>query len=127
MSDRRQKEDRRQISPKGFERRMGERRDSHRVDIEVEVREGTGPFHKHLGNISIGGMFFKKPLSLPTGAVLQLRFSLPGMNKRLQVQGEVVEITSVGKVGEMGTRVRFIDLELQDELLIARYLDDNEE
>lgn len=104
---------------------MGDRRDSHRVALEVEVREGNGPFEKHQGNISIGGMFFKKPLDLPIGALVQLRFSLPDVEQELLVKGEVVEITQVGKPSEKGTRVRFVNLDLKAELVIAKYLDEN--
>ena len=115
------------IDAKKMERRMGDRRDSHRIPIEVEVREGNGPYELHNGNISIGGMFFEKPLSLPIGAVVKLRFMLPDMERHLEVQGEVVEITAVGTVREIGTRVRFFDLDTRSELLIARFLDQHPE
>ncbi len=123
MAERREGDDRRHLGPPGQERRMGDRRDSHRVPLEVEVREGNGPFEKQQGNISIGGMFFVKPLSLPMGALVQLRFSLPGVGQELLVKGEVVEITSVGKPDEKGTRVRFVNLDIKAELFIAKYLD----
>ncbi len=125
MAERRDGDDRRQIGPPGQERRMGDRRDSHRVPLDVEVREGNGPFEKQKGNISIGGMFFKKPLSLPMGSLVQLRFSLPDVEQELLVKGEIVEITSVGKPEQKGTRVRFVNLDIQAELVIAKYLDEH--
>jgi hypothetical protein len=127
MEDRRNGDDRRDRDVSGQERRMGDRRESHRVPIEVEVREGNGPFEKHQGNIAIGGMFFVKPLSLPTAAVVQLRFVLPGLEQEVKVKAEVVEITAVGKPQNRGTRVRFIDLDIKSELSIAKYLDDHPE
>ena len=125
MSERRQGDDRRDDATGGDERRMGDRRDSHRVPIAVEVSEGNKPFEKHEGNISIGGIFFRKPLVLPTGAVVQLRFKLPGVEKELLLKGEVVEITAVGTPEEKGTRVRFVGLDLKSEMTIARYLDEH--
>jgi len=122
MSERR-KTDPNLSAPSGSDRRMGDRRDSHRLPIEVEVAEGNGPFERHRGDISIGGVFFEKPLSLPAGAVVQLRFTLPTLDRELEVKAEVVEITAVGPVRKAGTRVRFVDLDTRSELLIARYLD----
>ncbi|NMB77125.1 MAG: pilus assembly protein PilZ [Myxococcales bacterium] len=121
----RRKTDPRAIRPEKRERRLGDRRDSHRLPIEVEVAEGNGPFEKHQGDISIGGVFFKKPLSLPIGAQVQLRFTLPGLERTIDVRGEVVEVTNAGGTFTAGTRVRFSDLDVRAELLIARYLDQN--
>ena len=125
MTDRRKGDNRRDNGSKGSERRMGDRRDSHRVSIAIEVSEGNKAFERHEGNISIGGIFFQKPLDLPTGAVVQLRFTLPDTDKELLVKGEVVEITAVGTPQEKGTRVRFTGLDLESEMLIARYLDEH--
>jgi hypothetical protein len=122
MADRRHGGDRRDDN-RGVERRMGDRRESHRVSIEVEVRVGNDEFTGHQGNVGIGGVYFDRPLDLPTGAVVQLRFDLPGIDKRVECRAEVVEITAVGNPSEVGTRVRFVDLDLRSELLIARFLD----
>ncbi len=127
MAERRKGDDRRDDGSRGEERRMGDRRDSHRLPIEVEVSEGNKPFEKHEGNISIGGIFFRKPLTLPTGAVVQLRFRLPDVEKELLLKGEVVEITAVGTPAEKGTRVRFTGLDIKSEMTIARYLDEHME
>ncbi len=126
MADRRDDGDRRQ-GRESDERRMGDRRESHRVAITVEVRVGNQDFEAHKGNIAIGGVYFEQPLDLPTGAVIQLRFDLPGLDKRVETKAEVVEITAVGRPSEVGTRVKFTDLDLRSELLIARYLDQNPE
>lgn len=126
MADRRENGDRRQ-GRDSDERRMGDRRESHRVAIKVEVRVGNQDYQAHQGNIAIGGVYFEKPLDLPTGAVIQLRFDLPGLDKRVETRAEVVEITAVGRPSEVGTRVKFTDLDLRSELLIARYLDQNPE
>ena len=125
MAERRKGDDRRDDGSTSEERRMGDRRDSHRVPIAVEVSEGNKPFEQHEGNISIGGIFFRKPLTLPTGAVVQLRFTLPSSEKELLLKGEVVEITAVGTPDEKGTRVRFVGLDLKSEMTIARYLDEH--
>lgn len=126
MPDRRKGGDRRGDNSRGVERRMGDRRDSHRVPVQIEVREGNKPFEAHAGNLAIGGVFFQKPLALPIGAVVQLRFALPGQDTLVETRGELVEITAVGKPADKGTRVRFIDLDLKSEMSIARYLDEHD-
>ncbi|HOX42691.1 MAG TPA: PilZ domain-containing protein [Myxococcota bacterium] len=126
MSERRNGDDRREGS-RSAERRSGDRRESHRVAISVEVRVGNGPYESHMGNVGIGGMYFEKPLDLPTGAMVQLRFTLPEMDKAVEAKAEVVEITAVGKPSAVGTRVRFVDLDLRNELLIARFLDQHKQ
>ncbi len=122
MADRREDSDRRE-GRNGPERRMGDRRDSHRVALDVEVKVGNQDYRPHRGNVAIGGVYFDEPLRLPTGAEVQLRFDLPGLDKRIETMAEVVEITSMGKPGEVGTRVKFVDLKLRSELLLARFLD----
>ena len=127
MSERRDGDDRRDDNENSEERRMGDRRDSHRIPLQVEVKEGNSDFEEHAGNISIGGVFFEKPLELPIGSGVKLKFTLPNSGKDIAVDGEVVEITAVGSPEEKGTRVRFKDLDLKSEILIARYLDQNPE
>jgi len=126
MADRRDDSDRRQ-GRDSSERRLGDRRESHRVDIKVEVRVGNQDYETQQGNIAIGGVYFAQPLDLPTGAIIQVRFDLPGLDKHVEAKAEVVEITAVGRPSDVGTRVRFVDLDLRSELLIARYLDQNPE
>jgi hypothetical protein len=124
MADRRNERDRQESAKSEAERRLcGDRRDSHRIPITVEVKEGNEAFESHQGNISIGGMFFEKPLSISTGATIQLRFNLPGKDEAIVVHAEVVEITSGGPKERLGTRVRFTDLDTRSEILIARFLD----
>jgi hypothetical protein len=126
MSERRNGDERRDDRASA-ERRSGDRRDSHRVDLPIEVKEGNDDYVTHGGNVAIGGVYFSRPLELPTGAVVQLRFDLPGLDKQVQARAEVVEITAVGKPTDVGTRVQFLDLDLRSELLIARFLDRNPE
>lgn len=126
MSERRNGDERRDDRASA-ERRAGDRRESHRVDLPIEVKVGNDDYVTHGGNVAIGGVFFSRPLELPTGAVVQLRFDLPGLDKRVQTRAEVVEITAVGNPTDVGTRVRFMDLDLRSELLIARFLDRNPE
>jgi uncharacterized protein (TIGR02266 family) len=123
MSERRRDDDTQELALEGAERRMGDRRDSHRVAIEVEVKEGNEKYEKHDGNLGIGGVYFDRPLSLPIGSQVYVRFKLPDSNEKIEAKGEVVEITSIGQPKDNGTRVRFVDLDIKTELLIARYLD----
>jgi len=95
------------------------------VPIQVEIRQGNNPFESYPGNIGIGGVFFEKALDLPIGALVQMRFRLPGVERTLLVKGEVVEVSLVSRPQERGTRVRFVDLDVKSELSIARFLDEN--
>ena len=126
MEDRRDSDDRRQ-GRQSAERRQGDRRESHRVPIEVQVKVGNEEWKSHQGNVGIGGVYFRQPLDLPTGAVVGLRIDLPGLDKRVEAKAEVVEITAVGKPTAIGTRVKFTELNLRSELLLARYLDQHPE
>ena len=125
MSERRSGDATLETAPEGKERRMGDRRDSHRLPVEVEVRQGNDDYQSHKGNLAIGGVFFDKQINLPIGTEVQLRFIPPGNKKQIEVKGQVVEITQVGKPKDQGTRVRFLDLDIKTELTIARCLDDN--
>jgi hypothetical protein len=68
------------------------------------------------GDLAVGGIFFKAPQP-PQGTRLDIRFKLPGQERELEVQGELIDYRS-------GGRVRFVDIDVKAELAIAKYLDD---
>jgi Tfp pilus assembly protein PilZ len=123
MTDRRAKGKPGSDATSGAERRMGERRDSQRLPLQVSVKIGDRAFEAYAADISIGGVYFEKQLPLSPGEVVQLRFSLPQFDKKLEVAAEVMEAVQ-GDASPSGTRVRFVELDLRTELLIARYLDE---
>jgi hypothetical protein len=77
-------------------------------------------FDPREGDLSLGGCAFKGTVWEP-GSQLEVRFLLPSLPDELKVRAEVI----VGPAGSQGglTRVRFLELPVDVELSIARYLD----
>jgi hypothetical protein len=102
-----------------------DRRDSPRVSMRFRVRrEGTSDtFDSREGNLSLGG-FAWFGAAMPVGTKVEARFHLPGVPDELQVRGEVLHVGH----GSRGTsaHVRFLELPVDAEMSIARYLDDVE-
>lgn len=99
-----------------------ERRDSPRVPMRFLVRRAgsEASFEPHQGDLSLGGCAFRGG-TLQSGTQVEVRFILPSGSDELQVRGEVLPNSDV-----VATRVRFLDLPVEAELTIARYLDDME-
>ncbi len=102
-----------------------DRRESPRVSMRIRVRRAgsSQAFDSREGNISLGGFaWFGAALSV--GTKVEARFTLPGSSDELQVNGEVLHVGH----GSRGTsaHVRFLNLPVETEMLIARYLDEVE-
>jgi len=112
-------------SKDGSQRPGNDRRESPRVPMRIRVRrENTSlAFDSREGNISLGGFaWFGAALSV--GQKVEARFTLPGSTEEIQVRGEVLHVGH-GSRGS-SAHVRFLDLPVETEMLIARYLDDLE-
>jgi hypothetical protein len=98
-----------------------DRRDSVRVALPLLVREVElgGSFEEHPGNLGLGGAFFEA-LHPPAGSRLEVRFLLPGGRDEIQALTEVLRVTREGE--RFGAHLRFVDLPLETELAIARFL-----
>lgn len=98
-----------------------DRRDSMRVPIQLLVRDTGlgGSFEPYAGNLGIGGVYFEAAHP-PVGTRLELRFLVPGAREEIRVSGEVLRVSQEGS--RFGAHVKFVDIELDDELAIARYL-----
>ena len=98
-----------------------DRRDSVRVRLPLLVREVElgGSFEERQGNLRLGGAFFEA-LHPPVGSRLEVRFLLPGRQQEIRTQAEVLRVTREGE--RFGAHLRFVDLPLEDELAIARFL-----
>ncbi len=98
-----------------------DRRDSVRVVLPLLVREVElgGSFEEHRGNLGLGGAWFEA-LHPPAGNRLEVRFILPGRREEIQALAEVLRVTRDGD--RFGTHLRFVDLPLDTELAIARFL-----
>jgi hypothetical protein len=98
-----------------------DRRDSHRVRIPLLVRDAAlgGSFEPYTGNLGIGGVYFEG-LHPPVGSRLELRFLVPRAREEVRVAGEVLRVSREG--ARFGAHVKFVDIGLDAELAIARFL-----
>jgi PilZ domain-containing protein len=99
-----------------------DRRDSRRVPIRLMVRDADlgGSFEERPGNLSLGGVYFTEGHP-PFGALVELRFIVPGARAEVRCEGEILRVTRAA--GGFGAHVRFQNLPLETELAIARYLE----
>lgn len=98
-----------------------DRRDSARIPLPLLVRDESlgGSFEERRGNLGLGGAFFEA-LHPPAGDRFQVRFLLPGGREEIRARAEVLRVTREGE--RFGTHLRFLDLALDTELAIARFL-----
>jgi hypothetical protein len=98
-----------------------ERRDSRRVEIDLLVRDAAlgGSFEPFHGNVGIGGVYFEA-LHPPAGGSVDVRFLLPGVTEEVRVTGEVLRVSREGP--RFGAHVKFVEIPLEAELAIARFL-----
>lgn len=98
-----------------------DRRDSARVPIQLLIRDAAvgGSFEPYEGNLGIGGVYFEAHHP-PVGSRLELRFLVPGAREEIRVAGEVLRVSREGP--RFGAHVRFVEIGLDAELAIARFL-----
>ena len=98
-----------------------DRRDSLRVRIPLLVRDAAlgGSFEPYEGNLGIGGVYFEA-FHPPVGSRVELRFLIPGSREEIRVAGEVLRVSREGP--RFGAHVRFVEIPLDAELAIARFL-----
>jgi uncharacterized protein (TIGR02266 family) len=99
-----------------------DRRESRRVPIRLLVRDRSlgGSFEEREGNLGLGGVYFREAHP-PQGSRVELRFVLPGTRAEIAATGEVIYVDR--EEGGFGAHVRFSGLALEQELAIARFLD----
>jgi acyl-coenzyme A thioesterase PaaI-like protein len=98
-----------------------DRRDSERVALSLLVRDAAlgGSYEERIGNLSIGGVFFDG-LHPPVGSRFEVRFLLPGGRDEIRAVGEVLRVSREG--ARFGAHVKFVEIPLDSELAIARFL-----
>jgi len=103
------------------EERAADRRESDRVPISLSVRDASlgGSYEEHDGNIALGGFYYAAPRP-PTGDRVEVRVVLPGTEDEFTAVGEVLRISRDGEL--FGAHLRFIDVPLDAELKLARWL-----
>ena len=96
-----------------------DRRDSPRVPFQFRIRcaRGDEPFEESQGNLSTGGVFWGTRHQAHSQQV-EVRVTIPGESREIQARGEIVGHR------EAGFHIRFISLGTEDELTIARYIDE---
>lgn len=98
-----------------------------RVTVEIDVDLGTyGPYAlSRLENVSIGGAFIKSEKLYPVGTELKLKFKLPGDEKIIEADGQVVwAYTQRGTslVNNSGLGVRFVQILQSDRDRIKAFI-----
>ncbi len=98
-----------------------DRRESERVPIQLLVRDAAvgGSFEPYDGNLGLGGVWFDA-LHPPVGSRVEVRFLVPGSPGEVRALGEVLRISREG--ARFGAHVKFVDIPLEAELAIARFL-----
>jgi PilZ domain len=103
------------------ERRGDERRDSPRREIALDVREPGKRSRPCFGDLSVGGASFVTTAP-PAGDSVELMFNVPTYAGPIIASAVVVARRGV----EKGTQISvvFIDLEVEAELAIAQWFDE---
>jgi hypothetical protein len=97
-----------------------DRRDSHRIPIELMVREELlGSYDQRVGNLGLGGVFFTAGHPPPRSR-MDLRLRLQGIRDEVALEGEVVRVTE--QAGQFGLHLSFVEPSLELEMAVARYL-----
>ena len=102
-----------------------ERRRSARVNVSiaVEIRDGRG-FSLHSSkDISEGGLYFDRAIPHPVGEHVQLVFTLPGDDRPVQCEGEVVNVPDAH---DFGMGIRFVSLKPVDRERIQKFMAEQE-
>jgi hypothetical protein len=73
------------------------------------------------GDLSLGGLFWRGETA-PQGALVDVRLRLPGVPREVCARGELIRVEAAP--AGIDFHVRFTELDVEDELLIAKYLDD---
>jgi hypothetical protein len=98
-----------------------DRRESQRVPIHLLVRDAAigGLFEPYDGNLALGGVWFDS-FHPPVGSRVEVRFLVPGARDEVRAVGEVLRVSREGP--RFGAHVKFVEIPLDAELAIARFL-----
>lgn len=103
-----------------------ELRGSRRVDVEAEITfSSEDNFYRGFSeNISEGGLFLVTFLPRHRGDVITVRFSLPGIERVIEVHAEVRWQRAADQERRVnpGLGVRFVDLSEVDRVAIERFV-----
>lgn len=119
MADRRRKEDA-EATPAADRRRTGPRRSAPRMPVSLWAVEddGSGIYYHHVSDLSPGGLFLEKGLTLPIGSRMQLELTLPTARS---IRAEGVVVTNVQNK-TAGNGIRFDKISDADKKAIDDYI-----
>lgn len=86
-----------------------------------DIAEG-GSYVERDGDLALGGIYFKGKYP-SVGKEVEVRFRLPGVPKEVRAKGEIIRVADQGGKG-IDFHVRFVELDVESELAIAKHLDD---
>ena len=105
---------------------MAERRAEERVPAELEVQYRTAQefLAAYSRNISGGGIFVRTQQPLALNRSVIVRFTLPGLDHRFEIQGIVVwtNSTAARTAFPPGMGIKFLSLNKEDSELIADFI-----
>ncbi len=105
---------------------MAERRREDRVEAELEVQYRTAQefLAAYSKNISGGGIFIRTQQPLTLNRPVVVRFTLPGVDHRFEVQGIVVWTNSTPSRTSFpaGMGIKFLHMKKEDSELIADFI-----
>jgi len=105
---------------------MPERRVEPRTEVELEVRYQTAQefLSAYSRNISGGGIFIRTQQPLPLNREVQLRFSLPGIDRTFMVRGLVVWTNPHPSRSSFpsGMGIKFMDLDPVAKKIVAGFI-----
>lgn len=87
------------------------------VEIWIDVDADGELYFQRASNLSVGGAYFTQTFPLEVGRHVKLRFSLPGDERAVECQGEIVN------AADLGMGVQFVDLTDADRFRIEALID----
>jgi hypothetical protein len=100
-------------------------RDSPRVPMKFEVRKvgsADGDWEKVEGDLSVGGALIHSRQAVFDAKQVDVKFKLPNAPTDVVVQADVLRVRD--EAGGKGVHLKFVDVALDAELAIAKYIDD---
>ena len=105
---------------------MAERREEPRAEVDIEVRYRTAQefLSAYSQNISGGGIFVRAAHPLPLNHSVRLRFTLPGIPHRFEVNGIVVWSNPGLSRNSLpsGMGIKLVDLDPHSRELITEFV-----
>lgn len=98
-----------------------DRRGSVRVPVNIWVEESKEGdlYFQQTGDISEGGISFRRTIPHPLGTKVRLRFNLPGTQTNIETAGEVC---STRGPSSYGAGIRFLDLDPVEKEAIRKFI-----